>query len=100
MPQVQRVALVRVSRAVPEVEALLEARFGAPREDDGSWTCVVPSDPTAGGALSIRVRPAADNEDQPGDQPATEIELEATTELDLPFFGGIVESLVGVHYER
>ncbi len=98
MPHVQRLALVRVARAVPEVESLLVERFGAQREPDGTFTTSVRNDPTTAGVLTMRAQPAAAATGD--DTPATEVEIEAETELGLPFFGGVVEALVALHYER
>lgn len=94
MPQVHHDALVTVHASVSAVEDVVVRRFDAHRADDGTWQAPVRNDPTTGGVERFTLSPSADD---PG---ATDVAIEASVDLHIPFFGSIVEALVLVHYER
>jgi putative MFS transporter len=95
MPQVERQALVRVPGSLSDVGAVLAAQFDAHEAQASStWRAPVRNDPTTTGALMFTLVAAPDAPDH------VDVTIDATCDLHVPFFGGVVLALVAAHYER
>ncbi len=94
MRAVQHSIVVELDAQYEIVERVVIDKLGATRDDNGTLRALIQGDPSTDGSMTFSAAP------EPKNPLRTILTVEATTDLQLPYFNGIVASMIQLHYDK
>ena len=93
MPTVLHTASMELSRTPDEVAEALRDHLGAEPQPDGSWRALIPDDPSDSGRFEFTV-------EQGSADTSTKLSISCANDSKLPYFNGVVDAVMLLHYEK